>query len=87
MKRFNGQNSDPDLRLPVYLRETALKGTDLSIKTGRHGHDVSRLTVDGEHVRYGAVRRLGQDSIAHHSIGRCVVVGVKGRNVHHISPW
>lgn len=67
----------------VHSVETA----DLSIEPRRHGHDVPRLAVDGEHVGDGAVRHLGEDSVAHHPVGRGVVVAVERRHVHHVGSW
>ena len=58
--------------------------TDLSVQAGCHRYDVSGLAVDGEHVGDGAVGRLGQNPVAHHAVGRGVVIGVESRHVHHI---
>lgn len=63
----------------VHSVETA----DLSIEPRRHGHDVPRLAVDGEHVGDGAVGRLRQDAVAHHAVRRGGVVRVGGRHLHH----
>ena len=46
----------------------------LSVKTGCHCDDAPCLVVDGEHVGGRALRILGEDLVAQHSVGRLVVV-------------
>ena len=56
----------------------------LTVQPGGHSDDIARLAVYGEHVGDGAQRGLGQNSVAHHPIGRGVIISIVSRHFHHI---